>query len=184
VSQVYTFWITSHIVSSAGFGYFVVMSCIEVWVCHNVIKTEVRQVCTRIALHSKSFFIIWYDLVQDYEAVGNMQFAFIVEFQLPSHGCHSALIYWNDNTPQHTYLYYSCLFALLLKPLSLFDMIKYRTMMQLGICDSRSLWSLSYCCIDTISHSFFESMNATTYVIALLMGLCIALETFFVIWYA
>jgi hypothetical protein len=43
VSQVYTFWITSHIVSSAGFGYFVVMSCIEVWVCHNVIKTEVRH---------------------------------------------------------------------------------------------------------------------------------------------
>jgi hypothetical protein len=41
--QVYTFWITSHIVSSAGFGYFVVMSCIEVWVCHNVIKTEVRH---------------------------------------------------------------------------------------------------------------------------------------------
>ncbi len=37
------FWITSHIVSSAGFGYFAVMSCIEVWVCHNVIKTEVRH---------------------------------------------------------------------------------------------------------------------------------------------
>jgi hypothetical protein len=30
-------------VSSAGFGYFVVMSCIEVWVCHNVIMTEVRH---------------------------------------------------------------------------------------------------------------------------------------------
>jgi hypothetical protein len=43
VSQVYTFWITSHIVSLAGFGYFVVMSCIEVWVCNNVIKTEVRH---------------------------------------------------------------------------------------------------------------------------------------------
>jgi hypothetical protein len=42
-SQVYTFWITSHIVSSAGFGYFFVMSCIEVRVSHNVIKTEVRQ---------------------------------------------------------------------------------------------------------------------------------------------
>jgi hypothetical protein len=43
VSQVYTFWIISHIISLAGFGHFVVMSCIEVWVCHNVIKTEVRQ---------------------------------------------------------------------------------------------------------------------------------------------
>jgi hypothetical protein len=29
------FWVTSHFVSSAGFGYFVVMSCIEVWVGHN-----------------------------------------------------------------------------------------------------------------------------------------------------
>jgi hypothetical protein len=41
VSQAYSFWITSHFVSSAGSGYFVVMSCTGVWVCHNVIMTEV-----------------------------------------------------------------------------------------------------------------------------------------------
>jgi hypothetical protein len=40
VSQVYTFWITSHIVS---FGYFVVMSCMDMWVGHNVVMTEVRH---------------------------------------------------------------------------------------------------------------------------------------------
>jgi hypothetical protein len=148
-----------------------------------------------------------------------MQFAFVVEFQLPSHGCHSALIFRIDDTPQHTYShsscvfalllkpfslfiwissglwsiweyiirahcgvratvvltpfhthfsnrryakgmysYCSCVFALLLKPLSLFDMNKFRIMKQLGICNSCSLWSSSYRRIDAISHSFFESM--------------------------
>jgi hypothetical protein len=57
VSQVYTFWITSHIVSSAGFGYFVVMSCIEVWVCHNVIRLRYdRYVLVLLCTQNLSLF--------------------------------------------------------------------------------------------------------------------------------
>jgi hypothetical protein len=41
------FLITTHFVSSVGFLYFVVMSCIKVWVGHNVIMTEIRHLPTR-----------------------------------------------------------------------------------------------------------------------------------------
>jgi hypothetical protein len=48
-----------------------------------------------------TFFVIWYEQVQDYEAVGNMQSKFIVEFKLPLHGCHFAVIFWIDHMPKH-----------------------------------------------------------------------------------
>jgi hypothetical protein len=47
------FWITSHFISSAGFGYFVMMSCIEVCVGHNVIMTEVWHSRPHQLLRSK-----------------------------------------------------------------------------------------------------------------------------------
>jgi hypothetical protein len=84
-----------------------------------------------------------------------MQFAFVVEFKLPLHRRHFVLIFRIDDMPQHTYLHCSCVFALLLKPLSLFDMNKFRIMKQLGIYYPCSLWSSSYSHIDMPHYHWF-----------------------------
>jgi hypothetical protein len=89
----------------------------------------------------------------------------------------------NQRYAKRMYLYCSCVFVLHLKSYKLFDMNRFRIMKQFGICNSHSLWSSSYCCTDAILHSFFESTICQGYVLTLLMFLCIALETIFIIWY-